>query len=82
MAGRWAFSHPFRDRRNLQTQEIVHELVDHNQSGGALEIMADMLAEACALITDQERAEMLELLSERGMDDRVERSLEMCPRRA
>ena len=30
------------DRLSLQTQEIVHELVDHNESGVALEIMADI----------------------------------------
>jgi hypothetical protein len=69
------------DRLSLQTQEIVHELVDHNESGVALEIMAEMLAEASASITDQERAEMLELVSEMGLDDRVERSPELCPRR-
>jgi hypothetical protein len=29
------------DRLTLQTQEIVHELVEHNEAGVALEIMAD-----------------------------------------
>ena len=69
------------DRLRLQTQEIVHELVDHNESGVALEIMADMLAERGAQIIDRERAEMLELVSDMGMDDQVERSLRLCPRR-
>jgi hypothetical protein len=69
------------DRLSLRTQEIVHELVDHNESEVALEIMADMLSEADASITDLERAEMLELVSEMGMDDRVEQVLELCPRK-
>jgi hypothetical protein len=34
------------DRLSLQTQELVRELVEHNESGVALEIMADMLGEA------------------------------------
>ena len=69
------------DRLSVQTQEIVHELVEHNESGVALEVMADMLAEAGASITDHERNEMLQLVSDMGMDDGVGRSLEMCPRR-
>ena len=71
----------FGDRLSLQTQEIVHELVDHNESGVALEIMAGMLAEAGAGITDSERSEMLQLVSEMQMDDRVARSLRLCPER-
>jgi hypothetical protein len=69
------------DRLSLQTQEIVHELVDHNESGVALEIMADMLAEAVTSITGWERTEVLQLACATGMDDRVQRSLEVCPRR-
>ena len=38
----------FGDRLSLQTQEIVHELVEHNESGIALEMMAEMLAEGGA----------------------------------
>jgi hypothetical protein len=57
------------------------ELVDHNESGVALEIMADMPAEAGVSITARERTEILQLVSDMGMDDRVERSLELCPRR-
>ena len=71
----------FGDRLSVQTQEIVHELVEHNESGIALEMMADMLAEGGAPVTDRERAEMLDLVSEMGMDDGVERSLALCPRR-
>ena len=59
------------DRLSLQTQEIVHELVEHNESGVALEVMADMLAESGASITDPERNEMLRLVSDMGMDDGV-----------
>jgi hypothetical protein len=70
------------DRLSLQTQEIVDELVEHNEPGVALEMMADMLGEAGASITDQERTEMLQLGSHMGMDDGVHRSLEACPRRA
>ena len=69
------------DRLSLQTQEIVHELVEHNESGIALEMMAEMLAEGGEPVTDRERAEMLDLISVMGMDDGVERSLERCPRR-
>jgi len=69
------------DRLSLQTQEIVRELVDHNESGVALEIMADKLAEAGASISDRERTDMLQLVSEMGMDDQVGRTLELCPRR-
>ena len=41
----------FGDRLSLQTQEIVHELVEHNESGIALEMMAEMLAEGGAPVT-------------------------------
>jgi hypothetical protein len=43
--------------------------------------MVDLLTEVGASITDQERADVLQLVSEMGMDDQVERSLELCPRR-
>jgi hypothetical protein len=55
--------------------------VEHNESGIALEMMADMLAERGAPVTDRNRAEMLDLVSEMGIDSRVERSLGLCPRR-
>jgi hypothetical protein len=71
----------FGDRLSLQTQEIVHELVEHNEPGIALEMTADMLAEGGAPVTDRERAEMLDLVSVMGMDDGVEQSLAPCPRR-
>ena len=71
----------FGDRLSPRTQELVHELVDHNESGVALEIMAEMLAEAGAPVTDTERAEMLQLVSTMGMDDLVERALKHCPNR-
>ena len=71
----------FGDRLSLQTQEIVHELVEHNESGIALEMMAEMLAEGGAPVTDRERAETLDLVSDMGMDDGVEQSLAQCPRR-
>ena len=71
----------FGDRLSLQTQEIVHELVEHNESGIALEMMADMLAQGGAPVTDRERAEMLDLVSEMSMEDGVEQSLAQCPRR-
>lgn len=44
-------------------------------------MMADMLAEGGAPVTDRERAEMLDLVSEMGMDEGVERTLALCPRR-
>ena len=69
------------DRLSLQTQAIVDELVDDNEPGVALEIMADRLAEAGASISDRERTDMLQLVSDMGMDDGVERTLELCPRR-
>lgn len=71
----------FGDRLSLQTQEIVHELVEHNESGIALEMMAEMLAEGGAPVTDRERAEMLDLVSEMAMANGVEQSLAQCPRR-
>ena len=70
------------DRLSLQTQEIVHELVEHNESGIALEMMADMLAEGGAagpLTGSGPRCSTS--FPKMGMDDRVEQSLAQCPRR-
>jgi hypothetical protein len=69
------------DRLSLQTQEFVHDLLDHNERGVALETMADALGDAGAPITDSERTEMLQLVSEMRMGDRVERALRLCPER-
>lgn len=62
-------------------RRLSTELVELNESGIALEMMAVMLAERGAPVTDRERVEMLGLVSEMGMDNGVERSLALCPRR-
>jgi hypothetical protein len=69
------------DRLDLKSQEWTHEFLDHNELGVALETIADVLSEAGAPVTDEERGEMLGLVAEMQMDGRVSRALALCPRR-
>ena len=69
------------DRLDLPTQDWVHEFLDHNELGLALETMADGLGEAGAPVEDQERSEILALVGVMRMDDRVPRALALCPPR-
>jgi hypothetical protein len=69
------------DRLDLQSKEWVQEFLDHNELGLALETMVDALSEAGEPITDQERGEMLGLVVEMQMDDRVPHALAECPSR-
>jgi hypothetical protein len=69
------------DRLDLQSQDFVHEFLDHNEQGLALETMADALSEAGAPITDDERSEMLAFVVEMDMGGRVESALALCPTR-
>jgi hypothetical protein len=70
------------DRLDLKTQEWTQEFVDHNELGLALETMADALSEAGASIADQERAEILVLVAEMKMSDRVAGALTLCTKSA
>jgi hypothetical protein len=70
------------DRLDPRTQEWVHEFLDHNELGLALETMADALSEAASPISDDEHAEMLDLVADMQMDGRVPRALALCPRGA
>ena len=67
------------DRLDLKTQRWVHEFLDHNELGLALETMAEALSEAAAPISDHERAEMLDLVADMRMDGRVSHALALCP---
>jgi hypothetical protein len=70
----------FGDRLDLPTQELVHDLIDHNERGVALETIADTLGSIQAPITEKERADILELAAEMSMTEGfVKRALEQCP---
>ena len=71
----------FSDRLSLQTQELVHEMVDHNERGVALETKVDVLGCEGTAVSDQERRDALALASAMGMTDGfVESALAKCPR--
>jgi hypothetical protein len=67
------------DRLTAEQLRFGHELLDQNELGVALEMMADLLSEEGTAITDGERTRMLGLASEMEMGDRVERTLALCP---
>lgn len=72
----------FGDRLSLQTQELVHEMVDHNERGVALETLIDVLGSLSMPITDSERAEVRSLAEAMKMTDGlIEQALGNCPRR-
>lgn len=59
----------------------VHELIEVDEYGLALEQMVGTLAETATPIGDDERADMLALAQAMQMDDMVPRALSSCPRR-
>jgi hypothetical protein len=67
------------DRVNLQTQDFVHEFIDHNEQGLALETLAEALAEGHAPVTDDERGELHGLAIRMQMDDFVPNAVARCP---
>lgn len=66
-------------RLTAQQQTWAREFLDANELGLALEMLADWLSEDSWPITAEERATMLDLVAEMGMDDRVARAIELCP---
>lgn len=67
------------DRLPAETVEIVTSLIDASEFGIALETMAEMLCEYDQPITAAERKGFLDLVERMAMDDRVSRSLALCP---
>lgn len=70
----------FDDRLSERDTQLIHEFIEVGEWALPIEQMADVLAEADQALTDHERAEMLALVQEMGMDDRVPRVMEHCPR--
>jgi hypothetical protein len=57
------------DRLGREQARWVHHVIDVDEYGLALEDMVDILAQAKAPVTDQERADMLDLARRMQMDD-------------
>ena len=66
-------------RLTADQSRFGHELLDHNELGLALEMVADWLAEDGTAISKEERVSMLGLAFEMRLGDRVERTLDLCP---
>jgi hypothetical protein len=66
----------------VETQDFVHEFIDHNEHGLALETLAEALGDAGARVTDDERSEMLGLARQMQMEDFVPNALARCLRDA
>ena len=66
------------DRLGREQARWVHHVIDVDEYGLALEDMVGILAHARAPVTDQERADMLDLARKMHMDDLVMRVLQ-CP---
>ena len=60
--------------------ELIHEFIDVGEFVLSLEQIADVLAEDERALTDDERVEVLALVEEMGMDDRVPSAVGRCPR--
>jgi hypothetical protein len=58
----------------------VHDVIDVDEYGLALEDLVGILAQANAPVTDQERADMLGLARRTQMEDLVPRVLQCCRR--
>jgi hypothetical protein len=69
------------ERLSLHTQEDCPRIGGTQRIAYAIEMIADMVAEGGAPVTDREQAEMLDLDSEMSMDDGVEPPLALSPRR-
>lgn len=68
------------DRLTAKDATLIHEFIDAGEFGLSLEQVVDVLAETHREMTDRERAEMLALVADMAMDDRVPRAMELCPR--
>lgn len=67
------------DRLGPEQARWVHHVIDVDEYELALDDMAGILAHAKAPVTDQERAEMLDLARTMHMDDLVTRLLQCGP---
>jgi hypothetical protein len=67
------------DRLGREQAQWVHHVIDVDEYGLALEDMVGILAHAGALVTDQERADMLALARRMRMEDLVPRVLQCWP---
>ena len=68
MRGRaYAFLVMVEDRLSPEAVEIAHELIDHNEYGVAVEIMADMLVEGEQELTEPESAFLGSMLADMGL---------------
>ena len=69
MRGRaYAFLIAVDDRLPTDTAELVHELIDSNEYGVAVEMMHDSLIEQRASLTAEEERELSGMLSAMGLD--------------
>lgn len=69
------------DRLSEQDLIVITEYLDVNELGLALEQIADVLCEDEQPVTADERADMLTLADRMQLDDRVSRTLALCPER-
>jgi hypothetical protein len=58
---------------------LLHHFIEAGEYGLTLEEISGALAQDTVAITDQERAAMLALASQMGVDDLVPRALAFCP---
>jgi hypothetical protein len=63
------------DRIGDRDKQLLHEFIDAGEFGPALEQMADLLAEAKARLTENERDDLLTLVQVMKMIDRVPRAI-------
>lgn len=68
------------DRVDRQTQDYVHEFVDHNEHGLALETLAEALGDGKTAVSESERSELLDLASRMQVTEFVLTALARCPR--
>ncbi len=70
----------FDDRLSRRDAELIHEFMDVGEFVLSLEQIADVLAEDERALTDDERVEVLALVEEMEMDDRVPSAVGRYPR--
>jgi hypothetical protein len=69
------------DRLSAKDAKLIAEFIDVGELGLALEQMADQLSEYEQPLSASERADMLSLVARMQMNDRVSRTLTVCPER-
>lgn len=67
------------DRLAAEQVRFIHELIDGDEWGVALEQIADVLAEDEMVLREDERADLIALNDRMGMGSRVPRVLALCP---